>query len=210
MNFLKTNFVTLVNSLLVVALAIMSSCSEDVPEKEDVPELITEVILTFTPQDGGDAVTVSATDPDGDGVKPIEIDGDLSLAANKTYVLTLALHNTLAAPSDAAYNVTAEVEEEGDEHMFFFGWTGELFSDPEGNGNMDNRADEVNYSGGDNALDANGLPLGLTTIWTTSAVAKSGDFEIRLKHQPGLKTETSGSDVGETDLMLSFPVIIAE
>jgi hypothetical protein len=202
---------TLITCLLLAsATFFILSCSEDDPKKEDVPELITRATLTFTPEGGGDAVIVNATDPDGDGVQPITIDGDIQLTTNKTYILTLTFSNTLVSPSDPAYDVTAEIEEEGDEHMFFFGWTNNVFSDPDGDGNIDNRQGAVNYTGGDNALDENGLPLGLTTTWTTASSNAEGDFELILKHQPGIKTENSGSDIGETDLMLSFPIIIEE
>lgn len=191
-----------------VVFSVLFACSEDVPKKEDVPELITQATLTFTPQEG-DPIMVTATDPDGEGVQPIEINGNINLSANTTYILTITLNNTIVTPSDPSYDITAEVEEEGDEHMFFFGWTGNVFSDPSGNGNIDNRADAVNYSGGENSLDENGLPLGLTTTWTTSSTGE-GTFNVILKHQPEIKSETSGSDIGETDLMLAFPIHIIE
>jgi hypothetical protein len=193
-----------------IVLSTVIACSEDVPKKEDVPELITKATLTFTPAGEGDAVVVTATDPDADGVQPIEIDGAINLSADQTYTLTIKLNNTIVAPSDPAYDITAEVTEEGDEHMFFFGWTGNVFINPSGDGNIDHRADAVNYSGGSDSIDKNGLPLGLTTTWTTSSTAGEGTFNVVLKHQPELKTETSGSDIGETDLMLAFPISISE
>jgi hypothetical protein len=197
-------------SVLLAATLVLASCTEDIPKKEDVPELVTRATLTFTPEDAGDVIVVSATDPDGDGIHPIVIDGDIRLASNKTYILTLTLSNTLVAESDPAYDITGEVAEEGDEHMFFFGWTNDVFSNPEGDGNIDDRAGVVQYTGGDYAMDENGLPLGLTTTWTTSATNREGTFDVILKHQPGIKTVNSGSDIGETDLMLSFPIIIEE
>jgi hypothetical protein len=142
---------------------------------------------------------VTATDPDGDGVKDIEVDGPINLAANTDYTLSITLINGLAGASDPAYNITEEVEEEGDEHMFFFSWTNNAFSDPAGNGNMDSRADAVNYLD----EDENSLPLGLETGWTTGA-ASSGEFRVVLKHQPELKSATSTSSAGETDLDISF------
>jgi hypothetical protein len=44
--------------------------------------------------------------------------------------------------------------------------------------------------------DSNGLPTGLSTLWTTSSVAKTGSIKITLYHQPKIKTgdcEVSGS-----------------
>lgn len=183
---------------------VLASCDDDDPEKEDVPELITKATLTFTPVgSAGAVVTATATDPDGEGVNDLTVDGPINLAAGTTYVLTLELINELADPNDEEYNITEEVEEEGDEHMFFFAWTGDVFADPTGNGNIDNRADEVNYED----EDENGLPLGLTTRWTTSA-ASSGTFRVVLKHQPDLKTTTSDANTGETDLDVTFVISV--
>lgn len=188
----------------VLALVVtLSGCGDD-PEKEDTPELITKATLTFTPSGGGNPVVVTATDPDGEGVQNIAVDGPINLATNKTYTLTIGLINGLASPNSDEYNITEEVEEEGDEHMFFFGWTNNVFSNPTGNGNIDNRADAVNYTGGSNSVDMNNLPLGLTTTWATSINAASGSFRIILKHQPETKSRTSDSNVGETDLDISF------
>jgi hypothetical protein len=55
--------------------------------------------------------------------------------------------------------------------------------------------------------DANGLPLGLETSWTTGA-ASSGKFRVMLKHQPALKTTSSTSSTGETDLDTEFTINI--
>lgn len=186
---------------IISFLVFLSSCDDDDPQKEDVPELITKATLTFTPVAGGTTVTVSATDPDGEGVQDIEVDGPINLTANTTYTLTLSLINELAAPSDPEYNITDEVEEEGGEHMFFFAWTGNVFSDPTGNGNIDSRADAVNYED----EDEGGLPLGVVTSWT-AGTASSGTFRVVLKHQPELKSQTSGADVGETDLDVTFTI----
>jgi hypothetical protein len=196
-------FVNCIAGLLaVLTVAFLASCNDDdEPTKEDTPELITNATLTFTPAGGGGAITATATDPDGEGVQDITIDGPINLAANTSYTLTIELRNELADPNDAAYNITEEVQEEGDEHMFFFSWTGNVFSDPGGNGNIDNRADAVNY----NDEDGNGHPLGVSTSWTTST-ASSGNFRVVLKHQPDLKTATSASTAGETDLDIEFDI----
>lgn len=185
------------------ALALFTSCNDD-PEPENVPELITKATLTFTPVDGGTTVTVNATDPDGEGVQDIVVDGPINLVKNKSYTLTVGLFNELANPSDPEYNITEEVEEEGDEHMFFYSWTNNVFSNPAGNGNIDSRADAVNY----NDRDKNGLPLGLSTSWTTLEATASGDFRIVLKHQPDLKSATSTATDGETDLDLTFNISV--
>lgn len=190
---------------IVLCAIVLVSCDDDDPEKEDAPELITKVTLTFTPTGGGDPVVATATDPDGEGVQDMETDGPINLAANTTYTLTIGLTNELATPGTEAYNVTEEVRDDDDDHLFFFSWTESFFSDPAGNGNVDNRTDPVNYED----FDEDGLPLGLTTSWTTGDGA-SGTFRIILKHQPDLKTASSSSSVGETDLDIEFEINAVE
>ena len=98
--------------------------------------------------------------------------------------------------------ITEEVVEESHEHMFFFSWTNNVFSDPTGNGNIDNRNDDINYED----ADYNGLPLRLETSWTTGAAAAAGAFRVLLKHQPDIKNATSSSTTGETDLDITFTI----
>jgi len=192
--------------LIITLMGFLEGCNDDDPKKEDTPELITKATLTFAPSGGGSTVTVTATDPDGEGVQDITVDSPINLATSTTYVLTIELINDLAQPSDPGYNITEEVEEEGDEHMFFFSWTNNVFADPAGNGNVDNRDDDVNYTGGLNSRDVNNRPLGLTTTWESAASTASGSFRVLLKHQPDLKSDTSDSDTGETDLDITFTI----
>lgn len=191
---------------LIATSAFIGGCSNNDPVKEDTPELITKATLTFTPAGGGTPMAVTATDPDGEGIKGITVDGPIALATDKTYTLTIQMINELAASSDPEYDITSEVREEGIEHMFFFAWTNAVFSDPSGNGNVDNRKDAVNYSGGSDSKDANNLPLGLTTTWTTASDAASGTFRVLLKHQPDLKSDASDSNTGESDLDITFTI----
>ncbi|MEQ9414309.1 MAG: hypothetical protein RIF39_10790 [Cyclobacteriaceae bacterium] len=193
---IKFQFLVLMLGLLI------AGCESDDPQKEDTPELITKATLTFTPAGGGTVVVATATDPDGEGVKDIEVDGAINLTAGVSYTLTLSLINELAEVSSAEYDITEEVEEEGDEHMFFYAWTGDVFSDPSGNGNIDDRADAVNYED----EDLTGEPIGIVTRWTAASTSASGIFRVVLKHQPELKTSTSGFDTGETDLDIEFEI----
>ncbi len=194
---------------LVIGLCLLfgplfiSGCDEDDPVRENAPELITKVTLTFVPDEGGTPIVVTATDPDGEGVQDMVVDGTLALAANTEYTLAISLTNELVHQSDPLHDITAEILEESDEHIFFFGWTDGLFASPEGDGNLDNRSDPVNYED----ADINSLPIGIVTSWTTG-IGGSGTFRILMKHQPGLKTETSTASMGETDLDIEFPISI--
>jgi hypothetical protein len=191
--------------LMLAAIAVVQiSCDEDEPAKEDTPELITQVTLSFTPTSGA-TVIVKATDPDGIGPKDIIADAELNLKTNTTYSLSIQLVNGLLEVTEDGYDVTGEVKEEGAEHLFFFSWTGG-FAEPSGDGNIDNRSDAVNYTD----EDSEGLPIGLTTSWkTTTDVATAKKFRVILKHQPELKTATSTSTDGETDVDIEFVLNIA-
>lgn len=188
---------------IFICVLLVTACESSDPQKEDTPELITKVTLTFSPASGGTIVRATASDPDGEGVKDIEVDGTINLSVGTTYTLTVSLINELAEMSSPEYDITNEVEKEGAEHMFFFAWTGNLFSNPSGDGNLDNRLDFVNY----NDEDVAGLPVGIITTWTTGTFS-SGKFRVVLKHQPQLKSGTSGADVGETDLDVEFEIIV--
>ena len=167
------------------------------PPCENEEEVIDRVTLTFTPVGGGTPVVAVASDPDGPGPLDLTVE-DVALVENTTYDLTLKVENTIEGE-----NITEEIAGEAADHLFFFGWTGNIFSNPAGNGNLDNRQDSVNY----NDQDINGLPLGLSTRWTTAVNMGSGTLRVILKHQPdGQKTANSTIDVGGTDLDLTWNI----
>ena len=168
----------------------------DAPECENEEEIIDQVTLTFTPVDGGTTIVAVASDPDGPGPQDLQVE-DINLAQDITYELSITLENTIEGE-----NITEEILEEADEHQIFFGWTGDLFTDPMGDGNIDNRADPVNY----NDQDSNGLPLGLSTNWTVGAEGSAGTFRVVLKHQPGEKSEVSTVSDGGTDIDITWNI----
>lgn len=183
------------NLLFIPAFAfLVFGCKDNDPQKEDVPELITKVTLTFVPTSGS-PVIVTATDPDGDGIQNIKQDGAIKLQQNTNYTLSIQLINGLADPSSDEYNVTNEVESEGVEHQFYFSWTNDAFANT-----------SVDYS---LSKDANGLPLGLTTLWKSAdKTVDAATFHVTLKHQPGLKSSTSTINDGETDLDITFDLTV--
>jgi hypothetical protein len=190
--------------LLAIGL-LFTGCSEDdeAPEPENEEEVITDVKLIFTNDaDATDVVTVSAKDPDGEGVLELAFLGEITLDVSKSYTLTLEIENNLDSPGE---DIAGEIEEEDDEHQFFFSFSNDAFSNPAGNGNIDNAADPLNY----NDMDGNSNPLGLSTAWTAGSSALSGGtFIIRLQHQPDVKTATSGATDGDTDFELGFELNI--
>ncbi|MCH2232748.1 MAG: GTP cyclohydrolase [Crocinitomicaceae bacterium] len=185
---------------LSCAVAV-ASCKKDevVPEEENVVEVFTDVKLIFTnAADPSDVVEARAQDPDGEGVQGLAILDEITLGVDKTYNLTYEIANNLTVPGE---DIGAEILEEDNEHQFFYTFTNNAFSNPAGNGNVDNASDPLNYSD----LDENGLPVGLLTQWTTPSTALSGGvFTARLQHQPDVKTASSGSNDGDTDFDLTF------
>ena len=197
-NIFKLNI--LLYSLL--SLVIFTACEDDdvVPEEEEEMEVITDVTLVFT-SDAGAVVTASAQDPDGEGVQELVVLDEIQLQAGTNYTLTFDIMNNLETPGE---DIGDEIAEEDDEHQVFFAWTEGAFSNPTGNGNIDNASDPVNY----NDADGNGNPLGLNTSWTAGDPTTAASFTVRLQHQPDVKTSTSGANDGDTDFELQFRLTI--
>lgn len=178
---------------LIFSLTLIDQ--EDAPPCENEEEIITDVVLTWISE--ADTVVARAQDPDGEGPLDLEILDDIELKENTLYRLELSLSNELEGE-----DLTDEIREEDDEHMFFFAFSEGIFSDPSGDGNVDNRSDTIRYLD----FDENNLPVGLTTEWQTAASMNSGTFQIILKHQPQIKSTTSTVDDGNTDIDLTFNI----
>jgi len=175
---------------------VVVNLDPNAPPCENEEELITNVTLIFVPTAGGDTVFGTATDPDGVGPLDLAVDSAINLIENTEYEMSIELFNAIEME-----DITEEIEEEDDEHQFFFAWTGDLFTDPTGNGNADNRDDTVRYVD----FDENNLPVGLSTQWTTS-MSVTGEFRVVLKHQPDLKSDTTTINAGGTDVDLTWDI----
>ena len=197
-NIFKLNI--LLYSLL--SLVIFTSCEDDdiAPEEEEEEEVITDVKLIFT-SSAGVKVEARAQDPDGEGVQELVVLDAINLSSGETYTLTFDIMNNLESPGE---DIGEEIAEEDEEHQIFFAWTEGAFTNPSGNGNIDNASDPVNY----NDADGNGNPLGLNTSWTAGDPTTAASFTVRLQHQPDVKTSTSGANDGDTDFELQFRLTI--
>lgn len=152
--------------LAISVVLSLFACSDDAPPDEQ--EVITAVILTFTPT-GGPSIVFEADDPDGDGGSPPVID-PISLAAG-SYTLDIAFENRLEDPPE---DITAEVADEADQHQVFL--TGNAVDGPAET--TANAAFTHVYAD----ADVNGLPIGLTN--TITAAPQSGQLVITLRHLP--------------------------
>lgn len=195
-------------STAVLALSTVTSlvaCSDDPPADEQ--ELITSVILTFTPSGGGTALVFEVDDPDGDGGSAPTVD-PIALPAG-SYTLAIAFENRLEDPPE---DITLEVADEADEHQVFL--TGSAVFGPAST--TANAALTHAYAD----TDADGNPIGLAN--TITAAAGSGNLIVTLRHLPPLdgtpvKTAELAAQVaasglssigGESDASVTFPVSV--
>ncbi len=171
---------------------LTTSCKDE-PDEPVIPneeEVITTLNFTLTPDGGGTAVVLTFLDLDGDGGNDPTITGG-TLDTNTTYNGSLELFNELESP---AVDITEEVEGEALDHQFFF----------------QTSIGEINIAYDD--MDANGNPIGLSTIITTN-VASSGTITVILRHEPnkdasGASTGDITNAGGETDIEVTFNVDI--
>jgi len=179
-------------ALPLFAVISLTSCDKDDPEIPNEEELITTLVYTLTPEGGGTPVEFRFTDLDGDGGDaPVITNG--TLASNTTYSGVITLLNEAETPIE---DITAEVEEEDEDHQLFFTFSNQSFS-----GGFD-------YSD----ADGNGNPIGLLTTFATGTPLTS-DLTITLRHEPNKgATGVAAGDItnagGETDIEVTFEVTI--
>lgn len=184
---------------LLLGAGLLASCDTEAPGPENNPEVFTDVKLIFTNvADASKVVTARAEDPDGEGVRNLEILDEITLTSGVTYTLTYEILNDLNAAN--IEDLGKEILEEDHEHQFFFSFTNDAFSNPLGNGNFDKADDPLNYKD----KDENGHAVGLKTEWTAGDALSDGEFRVRLQHQPDVKTGTTGVNDGDTDFDLTF------
>jgi hypothetical protein len=144
------------------------------------------VRLVYTHAASGSSDTVWFRDADGPGgAAPTEHD-TIRLLSGRSYSVALSLLNE-SNPTDVE-DITAEVRDEAADHQVFYTVGGPGLS--------------VAYAD----QDDNGLPLGLSTTQTTTE--SPGTLTVTLKHQPGLKSSTSTIATGETDVEVTFVVVM--
>jgi hypothetical protein len=168
------NYFKLVSITLFTLLFVACSSDDDAaPEPVNEEEVITTMIVTL---DGPDqSVTLEYQDLDGDGPDSATINVSEALIAGATYAGSIRLLNETEDPAE---NVTEEIEEEDDEHQFFYAPSSDL--------NV-----EVEYGN----FDGNGNPLG-TMFMLTTGEASSGALTFTLIHEP----DKSGDGVSEGDI----------
>lgn len=175
-------------TIAIAALISLNSCSnDDKPVNED--EVITTVTTTLT--GGGQIITLTSRDLDGDGPNAPVITVSGNLVANTTYTGAVTFLNEIANPVD---NITSEILAEGVDHQLFYQAPSALGT--------------FTYSD----TDTNGRPIGLQFTFLTGSAA-SGSVIVTLKHLPNKSAAgvTSGDITnagGATDAAVTYPITI--
>jgi hypothetical protein len=170
---------TLFFALLAAGLST-TGCKDD---GETEQENITRVVLHLSSADGFDQ-EFTWEDLDGDGGNAPTIP---TLVLPKDKVLSCRIHvydDTTTPVTD----LTEEIEEERDEHLFTFVTSG--------NGLVISNL----------SADSKGNPFGLESTWTTGG-ASTGTVRVTLYHEPEDKNNASAPG-GDTDYTATFPFTI--
>ncbi|GGD35904.1 type 1 periplasmic binding fold superfamily protein [Flavobacterium orientale] len=172
-----------------VSVFMFNSCSnDDSPVVEE--EVITTAIVTLT--GGGETITLTSRDLDGDGPNPpvLTISGNLSV--NTTYSGMIQFLNELESPAE---DITEEIEEKDLEHQVFY--------------QISNSLGNFTYTD----FDSQGNPLGLEFLLVTGANPGTGNITVTLRHllnknAAGVSDGNIANAGGSTDIEVVFPVVI--
>ena len=173
---------------LLASTLIFASCSDDddnTPDPVNEEEVITT--LTVTLDSGSDTVVMQYQDLDGDGPDAATVTVSGSLNANTVYDGSIVLLNETEMPAE---NVTVEVEEEDDEHQFFY---------TVGSG-LDVATEYANF-------DGDGNPLGTMFVLNVGS-ASSGGLTFTLRHEPNKPNTGLENAGGSTDIEVTFDVTV--
>ncbi len=173
--------------LFISSLAIACSSDDDGDgdDHDSEEELITTVIYTLTNNaDNADEVALTFTDLDGEGGTDGIYDISGPLTANATYTGGIKLWNATENPAE---DITEEVEDEADEHEFFYSSTAGLTI---------TKTD----------VDGDGNPVGIATTVTTGSAA-TGSLTVILKHEPTKPNDGTATGAGgSTDVEVSYSI----
>ena len=158
--------------LFVAATLLLSSCEKEKDGETNDEEVITTMQLTFVPQGGGATLTYKFEDLDGPGGAEPVVD-PVVLAANQTYSVSVQLLNKTVNPPE---DITVEVAEEPEAHRFYY---------------LPSAGSNITVTGLNN--DPAGIPLGLTSTWTTDTAA-TGTIRVVLRHYIGTPPDKAAGD----------------
>ncbi|WP_200977261.1 hypothetical protein [Echinicola sp. 20G] len=201
---MKTMRNNLLAGLLFATSITLVSCSKDDPVPELDQEVITEVTLTFTEIDNsgasmGTSLEYGASSDEGIALGgSLQIDDIDGLESGKRYLMEISAYNGIADE-----DITEEIEEEADEHQFFF--LGSAFT---------GSTSFMTYTYDD--VDENNNPIGLVGQVTVDETLLSNTGQIRVILRHALDKDYEGAENphwadyaqagGESDLDITFDV----
>ena len=173
---------------LFAIIFTFTSCSKDddpAPEVVNEEEVITTLEVTLT--SGSSTIIMKTQDLDGDGPNPPVVTVSGNLTSGIVYDGAIKVLNELETPAE---DITEEVEEESDEHQFFF----------TPGGGLDVTTEYSNF-------DSTGNNLG-TQFKLTTGSASSGRLTFTLRHEPTKPNSGLVDAGGETDVEATFNITI--
>jgi hypothetical protein len=187
--------------VFAIILFVVSCDKDDSPDPENEEEAITKAVLVVTNTSDNSSETYNFEveghhhDHDDDHADDGDDDDDhegehmeVELESNSTYLFEITFFNE-SDPSNSI-DVTKEIIEEADEHVFFYELTDSSIT--------------IESAAGD-TIDSSGDPIHLKTEWTTTSAAIV-DIVGYLIHEPITKTGVSTrTDLGgSTDAEIEF------
>jgi hypothetical protein len=185
-------------ALLLCCFVSFFSCKDD-PEPVNSQEEFTTVTLIFKNKNTAVTTEYKAEDKEGDGFTFSKTGPDLKVG--QTYVLDIQILNENVTPkelSNPEYNINAEIEDEYDEHIFYFCPSGLTMN--------------IAYSNDSQFIDDNNRPVGLYANEVSNLAAGTGKLKVYLFHE---KDKTAGANCanpnlggGEIDIEIDYDITI--
>lgn len=187
--------------VFAIILFVVSCDKDDSPDPENEEEAITKAVLVVTNTSDNSSETYNFEveghhhDHDDDHADDDDDDDDhegehmeVELESNSTYLFEITFFNE--SDPNNIIDVTEEIIEEADEHVFFYELTDSSIT--------------IESAAGD-TTDSSGDPIHLKTEWTTTSAAIV-DIVGYLIHEPITKTGVSTrTDLGgSTDAEIEF------
>jgi hypothetical protein len=115
----------------------------------------------------------------------------ISIRKNSRYTASVHLYDETKSPAD---DITAEVRERANYHLYFFFVTGAA-------------SENITITATDRDTNSPQLPLGLENEFVTTGVVCSGRLEGVLKHQPNGKDGTFAPGSTDSDVFFTLNII---
>ncbi|MBC8109552.1 MAG: type 1 periplasmic binding fold superfamily protein [Verrucomicrobia bacterium] len=172
-------------SVSLLGILALNACKNNDPQPDE-QEQITTLTLSLVKAGTTTPISITFRDADGEGGNaPTTTPATLVLDANATYGVTLSVLDETKSPVE---NITEEIEEEKDDHQFYFAYSANNLT--------------VNIID----TDSKNLPVGLISTFTTTSAGVAANLTVTLKHKPGSKAANDPVSKGETDIEVVFPV----